>query len=102
MQGSGLVAGCLSLCCVALGKCSDLSEWWTCPSSRPSFSLPTFSYIGDCEISAELQKIQAGVNGIQVRGAWWHRPHFLPLGWEAGQGEALEQAAEKVRTLHTG
>lgn len=102
MQGSGLVAGCLSLCCVALGKCSDLSERWTCSSSRPSFSLPTFSYIGDCEISAELQKIQAGVNGIQVRGAWWHCPHFLPPGWEAGQGEALEQAAEKVRTLHTG
>ncbi|XP_023116295.2 extended synaptotagmin-3 isoform X4 [Felis catus] len=25
-------------------------------------------YIGDCEISAELQKIQAGVNGIQLQG----------------------------------
>lgn len=27
---------------------------------------PCFSYIGDCEISVELQKIRAGVNGIQV------------------------------------
>ncbi|XP_012580202.1 PREDICTED: extended synaptotagmin-3 isoform X2 [Condylura cristata] len=26
------------------------------------------SYIGDCEISVELQKIQAGVNGIQLHG----------------------------------
>lgn len=40
------------------------------PSSSPFFFLPPFSYIGDCEISVELQKIQAGVNGIQVGGAW--------------------------------
>lgn len=46
------------------------SELWTCPSSQTCFPFPTFSYIGDCEISVELQKIQAGVNGIQVGGAW--------------------------------
>lgn len=39
-------------------------------SSPPFFSLPPFSYIGDCEISVELQKMQAGVNGIQVGRAW--------------------------------
>lgn len=61
----------------------------------PPFSLPPLSYIGDCEISVELQKIQAGVNGIQVGGAWWNCPPFiaplhqsLSLGWESGQGEA--------------
>lgn len=31
-----------------------------------SLHSPCFSYIGDCEISVELQKIRAGVNGIQV------------------------------------
>lgn len=92
MLGSGLVTGCLSLGSMARGKFPGLSDWRTCLSFRPSFFLPTFSYIGDCEISAELQKIQAGVNGIQVCGTWWHCPppfpRFLPLGREAGQGEA--------------
>lgn len=100
-RGSGLVAGCLDLGCVVLGKLPDLSEWCTCPSS-----LPAFSYIGDCEISAELQKIQAGVNGIQVRGAWWDCPPPIPApgvgGWAGGSGLMLEQAAEKVQTPNTG
>ena len=63
MQGSGL-------CWAALGRFLDLSELWTYPCPQLSSSLPTSSYIGDCEISVELQKIQAGVNGIQVGGGW--------------------------------
>lgn len=106
MQGSGVVAGCLSLGCVALGKFPGLSERWTSPSSRPSFSLPTFSYIGDCEISVELQRIQAGVSGIQVRGTWRHCPPHpsCPWGGRLGRGKPAltEQAAEKVRTSQTG
>lgn len=40
------------------------------PALLPDLPSPSpFSYIGDCEISVELQKIQAGVNGIQVSGA---------------------------------
>lgn len=45
-------------------------HWASClPALSSSTPLPCthFSYIGDCEISVELQKIQAGVNGIQVR-----------------------------------
>lgn len=87
MQGSGLLAGHLGLGWVTLGEFPDLSEWWTHPSSPPSFSLPTFSYIGDCEISVELQKIQAGVNGIQVGGARRDCPCSpIPApGWGSGQ-----------------
>lgn len=69
-------------------------RWASFPLPHLSPSLP-LSYIGDCEISVELQKIQAGVNGIQVGGAWWNCPPFiaplhrsLSLGWESGQGEA--------------
>lgn len=105
MLGAGLVTGCLSLGCMARGKFPGLSDWWTCLSFRPSFSLPTFSYIGDCEISAELQKIQAGVNGIQVCGTWWHCPPpmpLLPALWAGGSRLTLEQVAGKGRTPHRG
>ncbi|XP_030740660.1 extended synaptotagmin-3 [Echinops telfairi] len=42
-------------------------------TAHPCLSFPSVCgiqvcYIGDCEISVELQKIQAGVNGIQLQG----------------------------------
>uniref|UniRef100_A0A2I2YKT3 Extended synaptotagmin-3 n=1 Tax=Gorilla gorilla gorilla TaxID=9595 RepID=A0A2I2YKT3_GORGO len=39
----------------------------TCNRRRVTVDLQ-ICYIGDCEISVELQKIQAGVNGIQLQG----------------------------------
>ncbi|XP_042521687.1 extended synaptotagmin-3 [Dipodomys spectabilis] len=38
-----------------------------CERRRVTLDLK-ISYIGDCEISAELQKLRAGVNGIQLQG----------------------------------
>lgn len=76
------LGGChLGLGWVVLGKCHSP------PSSPSSLHLPSLSYIGDCEISVELQKIQAGVNGIQVGGAWQDCPPFLPWGWGQGSGQ---------------
>ncbi|ELK16701.1 Extended synaptotagmin-3 [Pteropus alecto] len=50
-------------------KVSAVSERaaWACRTVS-SLSCPLFRYIGDCEISVELQKMQAGVNGIQLQG----------------------------------
>lgn len=76
----------------ALGKFPNLTERWTCPSSRPPSPAPS-SYIGDCEISVELQKIQAGVNGIQVSGARWCCPHSCPGGGGGGGGQGREKQA---------
>ena len=92
MQDSGL-------CWAALGRFLDLSESWTYPSLPLSSSFPTSSYIGDCEISVELQKIQAGVNGIQVGGGWCD---YLQ-GWSQGTGSGvrLEEAAVGVMTPGT-
>lgn len=57
------------------------------PAPLPHLPSPSpFSYIGDCEISVELQKIQAGVNGIQVSGARWYCPHSCPWGGVGGSG----------------
>ncbi|XP_069861399.1 extended synaptotagmin-3 [Dipodomys merriami] len=38
-----------------------------CERRRVTLDLK-ISYVGDCEISAELQKLRAGVNGIQLQG----------------------------------
>lgn len=62
-----------------LGKFPALSKQWTC-LSLPQH--PHVSYIGDCEISVELQKIHAGVNGIQVG-------ETQPLVWAQGRGSQL-------------
>ncbi|KAB0405450.1 hypothetical protein E2I00_004792, partial [Balaenoptera physalus] len=48
-----------------------LAELPQVPANQPPAQEQTSgwgSYIGDCEISVELQKIQAGVNGIQLQG----------------------------------
>lgn len=92
MQGSGL-------CWAALGRFLDLSELWTYPSPPLSSSFPTSSYIGDCEISVELQKIQAGVNGIQVGGGWCD--YLQGWGQGTGSGVRLEEAAGGAMTPGT-
>lgn len=97
MQGSGLAIWAWAGLHWASVPTSP--ESWTCPSSLPSFSLPTFSYIGDCEISVELQKLQAGVNGIQVGGAW--RDCLQVVGQGRGSGLMLEEAAAGVLTPST-
>ena len=99
MQGSGLAIWAWAALHWASLPIS--LESWTCPSSPPSFSLPTFSYIGDCEISVELQKIQAGVNGIQVGGA---RRDCLQVGGQ-GRGSGLPAGggcSGGVDTKHRG
>lgn len=62
-----------------------MEHWARSPPARssPSFTLPVSSYIGDCEICVELQKIRAGVNGVQVSED--ARP-FQPPRWARGSG----------------
>lgn len=48
----------------------------------------------------ELQKIQAGVNGIQVGVAWQDFPPRLP--WGEGQGRGKQAAKGGDDTKHRG